>query len=277
VNTGASQPNVGGSAADIEQMRAEIESLKRELEETRKSTTRYLQSVAHQLTAPLNAIKWNIEAIKDEAVSIHRKKNLLSSIYSQGTILVHLIKNFSLMSNLEADHELGQFRDQPEEVHPLRLAINLANDFEPQASDGGKKIEVRNTTFDSVFGDCDLLVVKNLVAQALSNLIENAVKYSTSGTAIYIEGAQVTIESTGKTWRGISVRNTGLPISPEEVKRLTDRGFRGNAAKQKIPAGTGIGLYLADRIMELHEGFILVSAKGHDTKMTLLFPDSRIQ
>ena len=221
MNTIGSQPGVTSPAPDIKEPRAEIASLKQELEQTRqeleetkKSTTRYLQNVAHQLTAPLNAIKWNIEAIKDEAVSIHRKKNLLSSIYSQGTILVHLIKNFSLMSNLEADHELGQFRDQPEEVHPLRLAINLANDFEPQASDGGKRIEVRNSTFDSVFGHCHLLVVKNLVAQALSNLIENAVKYSTSGTTVYIEGAQVTIESTGNTWRGISVRNTGLPHSP---------------------------------------------------------------
>ena len=281
MNATGSRPDVTRSQPDAEELRTEIASLKQELEqtrqeleETRKSTTRYLQNVAHQLTAPLNAIKWNIEAIRDEAISIPRKKNLLSSIYSQGTILVHLIKNFSLMSNLEADHELGQFRDKPESVHPLRLAINLANDFEPQASDGGKQIEVRNSTFDSVFGNRSLLVVKNLVAQALSNLIENAVKYSTSGTTIYIEGDQIVIA--GKTWTGISVRNTGLPISPDEVKKLTDRGFRGNAAKQKIPAGTGIGLYLADRVMELHQGMIHVSAKEHNTKMTLLFPDSRI-
>jgi hypothetical protein len=67
-------------------------------------------------TAPLNAIKWNIEAIRDTNVGFQRKikMKLLSSIYSQGTILVHLIKNFSLMSNLEADHELGQFREKPE-------------------------------------------------------------------------------------------------------------------------------------------------------------------
>ena len=231
MNTIGSQPNVGPSSQQTDELRAEIASLKRELEETRKSTTQYLQNVAHQLTAPLNAIKWNIEAIKDEAVSIHRKKNLLSSIYSQGTILVHLIKNFSLMSNLEADHELGQFRDQPEAVYPLRLAINLANDFEPQASDGDKRIEVRNSTFDSVFGNRRLLVVKNLVAQALSNLLENAVKYSTPGTTIYVEGTQTTVQPSGKVWEGICVRNTGLPISPTEVKHLTDRGFRGGAAK----------------------------------------------
>jgi two-component system phosphate regulon sensor histidine kinase PhoR len=256
----------------LQQLRTENADLKRELEEARRSTTQYLQNVAHQLTAPLNAIKWNIEAIKDEKIPIPRKKNLLSSIYSQGTILVHLIKNFSLMSNLEADHELGQFRDQPERVSPLRLAINLAGDFEPQAAETSKKIEVHVLSFDRVFPEKSLLLVKNLVAQALSNLLENAIKYSSIGTTIYVEA----LTDTGRGMSGISVRNTGLPILPTEIKKLSERGFRGSAAKQRIPAGTGIGLYIANRIMELHEGMILVNAKGSDIRMTLLFPTSRV-
>src|SRR5215471_2235424 len=89
--------------SEIDQLRAEVAELRSQLTESRRSTNQYLQNVAHQLTAPLNAIKWSIEAIKDEKVTIPRKMKLLSSIYSQGTILVHLIKNFSLMSNLEAD------------------------------------------------------------------------------------------------------------------------------------------------------------------------------
>jgi hypothetical protein len=85
---------------------------------------------------------------------------LLSSIYSQGTILVHLIKNFSLMSNLEADHEPGQFREQPERVDPVRLAINLANDFEPQAAEKGLKIVIDEGSFRQVFAGRSLLAVK---------------------------------------------------------------------------------------------------------------------
>ena len=202
---------------------------------------------------------------------------LLSSIYSQGTILVHLIKNFSLMSNLEADHELGQFREKPERVDPLRLAINLANDFQPQAAEGDKKIVVNINSFDLVFAGRSLLVVKNLIAQALSNLLENAVKYSNLQATIDIEATRVLLKESGKTWTGITVRNTGLPILRTEIKKLTDRGFRGAAAKQKIPAGTGIGLYLADRITDLHEGMVHASTDGTETRMTLLFPDSRIQ
>src|SRR4029077_3938694 len=89
-------------------LKKENDRLKLELENSKKESRQYLQNVAHQLTAPLNAIKWNIESLKDDKVPIARKQILLRSIYSQSTILVHLIKNFSLMSNLEADHELGE-------------------------------------------------------------------------------------------------------------------------------------------------------------------------
>jgi signal transduction histidine kinase len=275
-----SQTGLGSAQStdeDHERLRAELTALKAELQETRQSTNRYLQNVAHQLTAPLNAIKWSIEAIKDEHVTIPRKMKLLSSIYSQGTILVHLIKNFSLMSNLEADHELGQFRDKPERVDVLRLAINLSNDFQPQAAEGGKKIIVDEFSFDAVLHGQSVLAVKNLIAQALSNLLENAVKYADLKTTVEILATSVCIMPNSKPLLGVAVRSIGLPISSEEIKKVQSRGFRGTAAKQKIPAGTGIGLYIAKRIMDMHQGTITIQTKGKESTFTLIFPESRIK
>src|SRR5438874_13821270 len=97
---------------EVEQLKLDVESLKKQLEESQRTSRIYLQNVAHQLTAPLGAIKWSIEALRDEKVPLARKGNLLSSVYSQATLLVHLIKNFALMSNLDADEELGQPRTQ---------------------------------------------------------------------------------------------------------------------------------------------------------------------
>jgi signal transduction histidine kinase len=263
---------------EVAELRAENAALKLQLQESTNSTNQYLQNVAHQLTAPLNAIKWSIEALKDPKVHLSRKMKLLSSIYSQGTILVHLIKNFSLMSNLEADHELGQFREKPERVDPLRLAINLANDFQPQAAEGGKKIDVNEHTFSEVFGDRYLLVVKNLIAQALSNLLENAVKYSSLQTTIEVDAVEMRIPKMGdETWTGISVQSVGLQILPTEFHRLTERGYRGSSAKQKIPAGTGIGLYLAERVMTLHQGILNGRVNGSTATFMLLFPGDRIK
>ncbi len=271
-------PHTAGAARNdaVEALSQQIAVLKAELEETRQSTNQYLQNVAHQLTAPLNAIKWNIEAIKDEQVTIQRKLKLLSSIYSQGTILVHLIKNFSLMSNLEADHELGQFRERPEPVDLLRLAINLSNDFQPQAEERGNKIVVDEYSFTKILQNRSVLIVKNLVAQALSNLLENAVKYADLKTTIEVTAVDVLITA-GTTLVGVAVSSIGLPITPTEAKGLKTRGFRGKEAKQKIPAGTGIGLYLANRIMDIHQGTIVVQSRGRESTFILCFPQSRLK
>ncbi len=254
---------------EIEALKKRIQELESGIAEADKSSRVYLQNVSHQLTAPLGAIKWSIEALRDPEVPFQRKTTLLSSVYSQATILVHLIKNFALMSNLDADQELGQMRNQ-EKIDPMLLAINLTNDFQPQATDQGKKkIVVDNASFQSALGNRKLYVEKNLVAQALSNLLENAVKYS-------VEGAKILVRGERKDGVGISVTSQGIPISDEDADRIFDRGERGNNAKQNVPAGTGIGLYLASRVMRLHQGKITLDRENDFSRFTLTFPQTRI-
>jgi two-component system phosphate regulon sensor histidine kinase PhoR len=222
------------------------------------------------LTAPLGAIKWSIEALKDPEVPISRKGKLLSSVYSQATILVHLIKNFALMSNLDADLELGQFREQPENIDCLRLVINLANDFQPQAHEVGLDVKVDNNSFTKVFGAKLLQIEKNMVSQAVSNIIENAVKYSDRGGSIKISAVS------GNRKVGIQVESMGIPITHQEKEKLFERGFRGQSAKQKVPAGTGIGLYLASRVMKFHGGSIEIDTQGRLSRFIFLFPSAML-
>jgi signal transduction histidine kinase len=260
---------------DVAALRAENAGLRSELEEARKSNQQYLQNVAHQLTAPLGAIKWSIEALRDAEVSLTRKSKLLSSVYSQGTILIHLIKNFALMSNLEADLELGQFREKPEPVDIMKLCINLANDFQPQGAETRLKIIVDEDSFEEALQGKKVQMVKNLIAQAVSNLLENAVKYSDFKSTILIRAERVT-SSKFPPSLVLSVFSTGLPIKADEAKQLFDRGFRGTTAKQKVPAGTGIGLYLAKRVMTLHQGTIGIRTNGREAQFRLIFPLSRL-
>jgi signal transduction histidine kinase len=254
---------------EIEQLRAENETLRRQLQSSQDQSRIYLQNVAHQLTAPLGAIKWSIEALKDGKVPLARKGNLLSSVYSQATILVHLIKNFALMSNLDADEELGQLRNQIP-VDLTRLAINLVNDFQPQARDVEKTIAVEDESFLRVLGVHDVLGEKNLVAQAISNLLENAVKYGDPRSAISVHARKID-------GCAVCVTSTGIPITEDEKAKIFDRGARGAAARQRVPAGTGIGLYLAQRVMQLHQGRVAVETKGRESTFMLIFPVARLK
>ena len=167
---------------DLERCNNELEN---RLSQVEKDRIEYLQNVSHQLVAPLNAIKWHIENLTANRIGVDRALKVLRSIYSQATLAVHLAKNFNLMSNLEADHALNNLKEPLQEVNLLRLMINLSDDFQPLAWDKDIKIVVHDRNFDAT---PDVLVIKPLIGQVLSNIIENAVKYSNAYSEITIQG-----------------------------------------------------------------------------------------
>ena len=148
----------------------------------------------------------------------------------------------------------------------MNLSINLANDFQPQAHDVEIKVIVDNSSFQRVFGEKRLAIEKNLVAQAMSNILENAVKYADPGTTVTVSG-----HGDDKSV-GIVIESIGIPVSEEEKHHLFERGYRGRAAMQKVAAGTGIGLYLASRVMTFHGGRIDVENRDKLSRFSLMFP-----
>lgn len=225
------------------------------LAQIEKEKVEYLQNVSHQLVAPLNAIKWHIENLTEARIGVERAKKVLRSIYSQATIAVHLAKNFSLMSNLEADHALSTLKEPLQEINLLRLLVNLADDFQPLGWDQGIKIEVVDDKFDSA---PSVLAIRPLISQVFSNIIENAVKYSFKNSTILIKGEP----NRENEFVTVKIINNGTAISKEDLTKIFDRGYRSDDAKRKYPAGTGFGLYIAKRIIDLHEGSISATSNG---------------
>jgi len=235
------------SAKSIEALQQENMRLAKELERVNEERIEYLQNVAHQLVAPLNAIKWHIENMTSNRIGVERAKKVLRSIYSQSTIAVHLAKNFALMSNLEADHSLTALREPLQEVDLCALVINLADDFQPLGWDKELTISV---DAESLADAPAVLAMKPLISQAFSNVIENAVKYAKRGSEIDINGAYDRASDSVT----ISVRNLGIPLRPDDAARIFDRGYRTAEARSQYPAGTGFGLYIALKIIQIHQG-----------------------
>jgi two-component system sensor histidine kinase VanS len=235
----------------LELKNRELEIRVRQIERER---TEYLQNVAHQLVAPLNAIKWHIENLTEARVSVERAQKVLRSIYSQATIMVHLAKNFNLMSNLEADHALTKLKEPLRDVSLLKLMINLADDFQPLAWDQEINIRVDKDHFDA---EPSVLAMRPLISQAFSNIIENAVKYSNAKSNVIIQGRY----NEARDMFVVVIRNHGIPLPPQHKEEVFARGFRTPEAKRKYPAGTGFGLYIAKKIIEIHEGVITADSR----------------
>jgi signal transduction histidine kinase len=150
---------------------------------------------------------------------------------------------------LRAAGEAKALREPLQGVSLCALSINLADDFQPLGWDKDIQIGVKKESFDSA---PEVLVIKPLISQAFCNIIENAVKYSRNGSRIEISGMYNKNEDTVS----VQVSNTGIPL-PMDVMKVFDRGFRSDEAKNKYPAGTGFGLYIAKRIVEIHKGKIV--------------------
>jgi len=237
----------------VKSLEAENARLTKEVEAVNRDRVEYLQNVSHQLVAPLNAIKWHIENLTEGRLGVERAKKVLRSIYSQSTIAVHLAKNFALMSNLDADHALSALKEPLQPVKLFALLVNLADDFQPLGWDRGLQIGVSSDGFEDA---PEALVMKPLISQVFSNIIENAVKYSVPNSSIRIEGSYDNDTDSV----AIRVISRGIPFSPESQSRVFERGYRSPEAKSQYPAGTGFGLYIARRIVEIHQGEI--SAAG---------------
>ncbi|MBI5684469.1 MAG: HAMP domain-containing histidine kinase [Verrucomicrobia bacterium] len=240
----------------IEELQSEITKLRKERDAAEHAKSEYMQNVAHQLAAPINAIKLNIDALKRPRIPLKTAQGLLNSIYCQGTILAHLVKNFSLMSDLEANHNLESFREEPEHVDLCLLCVSFVKDFQPIADAKKLKIEVLENEFER-HRRPRVWAIKNLLSQVVYNLLENATKYSDRESDITI-GLEV-----NDTFYSVRFTSSGAPISPDEARTIFNRGVRGAAAKARHPAGTGFGLYIARRIMEIHNGTLTVATNRH--------------
>jgi signal transduction histidine kinase len=127
--------------------------------------------------------------------------------------------------------------------------------------------------FYSLLGVINVEIDPDLLEQAISNLLDNAAKYSFPNTRIDI-GWGLT--------RGdrfhLTVLNKGLTIRAEEVRTCRDRGWRGSMAAATTGEGSGIGLWIVDNIMQAHNGELVViptTANGM-TEIKLVFPTKKV-
>ncbi len=230
----------------------------------------------HQLKSPINQLYNRSTDIIDN-YSINSDKEMLSKklLYLRGLSAraLRVSDTLRLFTDLSKGERIKPKKILLAESVLTRMLIENAIDQESLVqSDKNLKISVvkHEGSFVPRFrleADIDLL------KQAVSNLLDNATKYSFKGTKVFI-GADVT--SSGKNIH-ITVSNYGLPLTTENVTKCKSRGWRSDDAKMTTGEGSGIGLWIVDHIMKAHDGELIIipTAKGGKTEVKLLFPVGR--
>ncbi len=211
----------------------------------------FLASMSHEFRTPLNAIMGFAQIMQKES-----DKQFISdaakTILESGRHLLALINDVLDMSKIDA----GKFGLYPEEFRPVNMVKNIINIIKPKAD--SKNIDLRYcqvTPFPWIIkGD------RKRLRQVLINLLGNAVKFTVEGEVQLTVWYAGTDNESGKGRFFFSVKDSGIGIAPEDFDRIMEP-FEQVKGDEQYREGTGLGLPVSKRIIELMEGTLEIESE----------------
>jgi len=219
----------------------------------------FVSLVSHELRTPLTSIGGYVDLILDGDVGeINKEQREFLQIISENTQRLEALINDVL--DIEKT-ESGRVKLKLEKVNLNEVVEDCINTFEVMAQDKGLKLEKEIKVAQiEVLGDSDRL------SQAFSNLLSNAIKYTKEGRV------KVTAQTKGK-FASVTVEDTGVGMSQEDLKRIFTRFFRAEDSYVRKTSGTGLGLSIAKATIERHNGDIMVESKlGVGSNFEVILP-----
>ncbi|MEH2026407.1 GAF domain-containing protein [Nostoc sp.] len=210
----------------------------------------FLANMSHELRTPLNAILGMTEGLEEEVFGIVNEQQLkaLQTIEGSGSHLLELINDILDVATIEA----GQIKLEFTSTSVADLCQSSLAFIKQQAFQKGIKVEIKLQ-----LNLPDLLVDERRIRQVLINLLNNAVKFTSEGGRITLEVAELspdTTDSSEQHFLRIAVNDTGIGISSENIKQLFQPFVQIDSALNRQYPGTGLGLALVKRIVQLHGG-----------------------
>ena len=237
----------------------EIEIKSRQLEVASRHKSEFLASMSHELRTPLNAIIGVTDLLLEDARDLGRANEIepLERILRAGRHLLALINDILDLAKIEA----GRMELELDDFHLPSAIDDALLLMRERAGRSGLAFERHvDEGLGEIRGD------PRMIKQVLLNLLSNAVKFTPAGGRIDVRAALVdgTVE--------ISVADTGIGIAPEDQEAVFEE-FRQVGKAEKKAEGTGLGLALCRKFVELHGGRIWIkSAVGEGSTFTFTIP-----
>ncbi|MCL5435815.1 MAG: HAMP domain-containing histidine kinase [Patescibacteria group bacterium] len=229
-----------------------------------KLKTDFVTLSSHQLRTPLSAIKWFIEILLTQRAGKLNKKQIdyIKEIQRSNERAIALVNDLLQVS-----------RVQEGKLHLDTAEADLAQLVE-EAVDAHRSLMTNNNIsfhLEIINGPLPIIVVDRVkIRRVISNLLNNAVKYTPRGGSVRVVVKKEPRELV------CSFSDTGVGIPVDEQEQLFQRFFRGSNVSKIQPDGTGLGLYIAKSLVEAHKGKIwFESEEGKGTTFYLSLPTTR--
>jgi two-component system, OmpR family, phosphate regulon sensor histidine kinase PhoR len=227
---------VGKLADSVNRMASELD----QMESLRQE---FISNVSHEIQSPLTSIRGFARALENDDLTIADRHHYLNIIEMESTRLSRVTSNLLKLASLES----SQMRFEPRSYRLDEQVRSLILTSEPQWQEKQLDMEVD-------LPEVEITADEDLLSQVWLNLIHNSIKFTPAGGQIRIslkpDGNKVEFEIT----------DSGIGIAPDDQARVFERFFKADPSRTSATGGSGLGLAVAKKIVEMHSGQITVES-----------------
>ncbi len=228
-----------------------------------KSKNEFITVASHQLRTPLTAINWVFQEVSRAGIGEAERMDLLKTGAAATSKLSKIVNDFLDIAKME-EGKYGYQYQETDIVPFIQRAVEAAQLI-------AKQYKI-NVYFEKPKGELKLPIDVQKIGIVLSNLIDNAIKYNVQDGSVTVRIQPLA----GKPYVEITVEDTGVGVSPEDISKLFTKFFRAESTIKLATEGSGLGLYLVKNIIEQHGGKIWAeSTLGRGTKMMFILPTDK--
>ncbi|HSB66916.1 MAG TPA: ATP-binding protein, partial [Anaerolineales bacterium] len=234
----------------------------------------FTADASHELRTPLTIIDLESNRGLSTRRSADEYERILGTIQFENRFMIRLVNNLLSLARMDA----GQVKLKYESLDLSDLTSEVIERMQPLARAQGVELLVGDLPETILQGD------RATLAQMLTNLVENAIKYSASVTRPCVDISVGKLEQAGKPLAWVKVSDNGIGISPEHLSHIFDRFYQVEQSRNRAASadgdgsgqessGTGLGLAIAQWIAQAHQGEIHVeSLPGRGSMFEVILP-----
>ncbi len=266
-----SSDEIGNLAASFDAMVETIQERTTRLEDLLREQKDFMLHTVHELRNPLNHFRWTLELLRfGEAGKLTSEQlTLVEQMNITNRRLEHMVQNIIDTEKLSE----GKLVPDMQDLEPIAVIDDVVGEMSLQARAKGVEFQWQHPKGGVPIIRAD----KEQFARILRNLVGNAVKYTDKGGSVTLVASAVRDESGREACR-VTVTDTGRGIPTKDQSKLFMRFYRASNVLKKDIEGTGLGLYIVRKIVELHDGSIrFESEEGKGTTFVVTIPASTRQ
>ena len=251
--------------ARIDSATHELRLSNAQLQKLDEAKDEFVSMASHQLRTPLTSVKGYISMVLEgDAGSINdSQKHLLGEAFTSSERMVHLINDFLNVSRLQT----GKFIVERRKMDMVKVTAQEVDGLKTTAEAHGLKLGFKAPKRPII-----IYADEGKLRQVIMNFIDNAIYYSRPKTSITVQ-----LKSTGDELE-LRVKDTGIGVPESEQGDLFTKFYRASNARKQRPDGTGVGLYLAKRVIDEHGGSVIFeSTEGKGSTFGFRLPLKKLK